>query len=158
MRKNATIKIQGYYTCKVTNKVVTVQILASNPKGGWEAVNTKTGKTIHIKGPERLIKKVSAPKDKAQANPAKKKTVTKKAVKPSKIPLLDAAAEVLKAESPLTCGQLIERLAETGLWTSDAATPANTLHAALSREIRIKGKESRFEKVIRGQFGLKAAG
>jgi len=33
-------------------------------------------------------------------------------------------------------------------------TPANTLHAAISKEIKTKGKDSRFEKVGRGQFAL----
>ena len=156
MRKNAKIEIKSFYTCKVTNKVVTVQILASSPKGGWEALNTVTGKKIHIKGPEQLIKKVSAPKDKAEksSKPAPKK----KAAKPSekKMSLLDATAEILKKQSPLTCKQLIEQMAETGLWTSNAATRANTLHAAISKEIRVKGETSRFEKVDRGQFGLMA--
>ena len=166
MKKNANIQLQGFYTCKVTNKVVTVQILTSSPKGGWEALNTNTGKKIHIKGPERLIKKVAAPKAKgkdSKPEKAPKKKVVKKAAskKPAqkktkgKLSLLDAAVEVLKKQSPLTCKQLVERLAEAGLWETDAATPANTLHAALSKEIRVKGKDSRFEKVDRGQFGLK---
>ena len=158
MRKNANIKLQGFYTCKVTNKVVTIQILSSNPKGGWDAVNTKTGKKIHIKGPERLIKSVSAPKGKASTKTAKKKTVKKATVdSKGKLSMLDAAEKVLKKMNPMTCKELIEMMAETGLWTSDAATPANTLHAALSKEIRVKGKESRFEKVDRGQFGLKVS-
>ena len=71
--------------------------------------------------------------------------------------MLDAAEKVLKKMNPMTCKELIEMMAETGLWKSDAATPANTLHAALSKEIRVKGKESRFEKVDRGQFGLKVS-
>ncbi len=182
MRKNANIEINGFYTCKVTNKEVTVQILASSPKGGWEAVNTKTGKKIHVKGPERLIKKVAAPKATGKTSkaekPAKmvvpvaqapKKKVAKKATskkaeskKPTKnsgnkMSLLDAAAEVLKKQAPLNCKQLIERMAEAGLWKSESGkTPANTLNAALSKEIRVKGNDSRFEKVDRGQFGLKA--
>ena len=182
MRKNANIEINGFYTCKVTNKEVTVQITASSPKGGWEALNTVTGKKLHIKGPERLIKKVAAQKAKGktskavkpskmvvpvtQAPPKKKavkkvtpkKAVQQKTAKPSKdkLSLLDATAIVLKKQSPLTCKQLIERMAEAELWKSESATPANTLHAALSKEIRVKGKDSRFEKVDRGQFGLKS--
>lgn len=169
MRKNANIELQGFYTCKVTNKVVTVQILASSPQGGWEALNTATGKKIHIKGPERLIKKVPAPKSKdskpatskkkvVKKTPSKKSEQTKTAKSSNnKLSLLDAAVEVLKKQSPLTCRQLIERMTEAELWKSETGkTPANTLHAALSKEIRVKGDESRFEKVDRGQFGLKA--
>ncbi|MBN1123354.1 MAG: hypothetical protein JXA82_00005, partial [Sedimentisphaerales bacterium] len=33
--------------------------------------------------------------------------------------------------------------------------PQNTLYAAIAKEIRTKGKDSRFQKVGRGQFALK---
>ena len=155
MRKNANIEINGFYTCKVTKKVTTIQILASTPKGGWEAVNTATGKKIHVKGPEHLIEKVDGPK----AKPEKPEPTApqKKPVKPkteSKLSLLDAAAVVLKTESPLNCRQMIEKMAAANLWASSAATPANTLSAAIAKEIRVKGDESRFAKVERGQFAL----
>ena len=156
MRTNANIEINGYYTCNVTNKEVTVQILASSPKGGWEALNTATGKTIHVKGPERLIKKVNGPKAKAEPAPAVPQKKTAKQIAKGEMSLLDAAVEVLKKQTPLTCKQLIERMAEAGLWQSKAATPANTLHAALSKEIRVKGDGSRFAKIERGQFSLQS--
>lgn len=101
-------------------------------------------------------KKTTAQKKTAKKKAVKKAT-SKKAQKSSanKMPLLDATFEVLKKQAPLTCKELIERMTEAGLWKSEAATPANTLHAALSKEIRIKGKEARFEKVDRGRFSLK---
>jgi len=171
MKKNANIELQGFYTCKAANnKVVTVQILASSPKGGWEAANVASGKKIYIAGPEKLIKKVSAPKEKAKAEKpvskekAKGKEISQqiKPAKPAKaekkdgkLSMLEAAEKVLEKESPLGCRQMVERMAEAGLWKTDAATPANTLHAALSKEVRVKGAESRFEKADRGKFGLK---
>src|SRR5210317_2261021 len=105
MRTNANIEINGFYTCKVTNKVVTIQILTSSPKGGWEAVNTVTGKKIHIKGPERLIEKV----DHSAGKPEKPapSTEQKKQSSKDKLSLLDAAVVVLKSESPLNCRQMI---------------------------------------------------
>ncbi len=155
MRANANIEINAYYTCKVTNKEVTVQILASSPKGGWEALNTATGKKIHINGPERLIKKVNGPKEKADKSAASKQPKkTAKQTTKGKMSLLDAAVEVLKKQAPLTSKQMIEQMAEAGLWESKAATPANTLHAAISKEIRVKGDNSRFKKIDRGQFSL----
>ena len=45
--------------------------------------------------------------------------------------------------------------AAKGYWQSAGGkTPANTLHAAIAKEIRTKGKASRFRKVGRGQFAL----
>lgn len=151
MRTNANIQLKSYYTCKVTNKEVTIQILASSPKGGWEALNTATGKTIHIKGPERLVRQVDGPAGNTEK--PESSTPSKQAAK-SKMSLLDAAAVVLETESPLTSRQMIERMAAAGLWTSNAATPSNTLHAAISKEIRIKKDQSRFAKIERGQFSL----
>jgi len=41
------------------------------------------------------------------------------------------------------------------LWTPrDGKTPANTLYAAISREIKLKGDASRFAKAERGKFAL----
>jgi len=37
---------------------------------------------------------------------------------------------------------------------SPAKTPANSLHAAMQREIRTKGPASRFVKAERGKFAL----
>ena len=48
---------------------------------------------------------------------------------------------------------LIEAMADQGLWTSPGGkTPANTLYAALFREINTKGDQSRFAKSGRGMF------
>jgi hypothetical protein len=67
---------------------------------------------------------------------------------------LSAASLVLKAaKAPMTCVELIEAMAAKKLWTSPGGkTPANTLHAAIAKEIKIKGAESRFKKGERGKF------
>ena len=145
------VNIDSFYICKVTKQIVTVKIVAENPEGGWDAVNTATGKKVHIKDARRLIKEVAPPE-------AQGKKPSKPEQRPqNKISLLDAAAKVLEKQSPLTCKELIEQMAKAELWTSQATTPANTLHAALSKEIRVKGDNSRFEKADRGQFQLKAS-
>lgn len=74
--------------------------------------------------------------------------------KPKHTSALDAAAEVLRnAGEALNCPALITKMAEGGLWTSpNGKTPHATLHAAINREIKTKGKEARFRKAERGKF------
>jgi hypothetical protein len=66
---------------------------------------------------------------------------------------LDAAAKVL-AESgePMRCGDIATAIIERGLWATKGKTPGATLNAAIIREIRDKGKESRFRRAGRGLF------
>jgi len=75
---------------------------------------------------------------------------------PAKLSALDAAARVLSASSQaLTCPELIAAMAAQGYWTSPAGkTPQATLHAALTREIKLKKEQSRFRKTERGKFAL----
>jgi hypothetical protein len=83
-----------------------------------------------------------APSKKAASTPA------------PKVGALSAASQVLKAaKAPMTCGELIEAMAAKKLWVSPGGkTPANTLHAAITKEINTKGDASRFKKGERGQF------
>ena len=69
---------------------------------------------------------------------------------------LDAAVKVLtEASEPMTTKAMIEAMAAKNYWTSPGGkTPHATLYSALLREIQNKGKDSRFTKVDRGQFGL----
>jgi hypothetical protein len=85
---------------------------------------------------------------------AAKSKATKAEPKAKKLSALDAAAKVLAtSKEPMNCVQLIEAMAAKKLWTSPGGkTPAQTLYAAILREINVKGKESRFKKVDRGQF------
>ncbi|MBL8825202.1 MAG: winged helix-turn-helix domain-containing protein [Planctomycetia bacterium] len=53
----------------------------------------------------------------------------------------------------MTCPELIDVMATEGLWSSPGGkTPANTLYAAISRDIKDKGKASAFRKAERGRF------
>ncbi len=73
---------------------------------------------------------------------------------------LDAAAQVLAdAGAPMNCKALIDAMAERGLWSSpNGKTPANTLYAAIAREIKVKGSDSRFAKGERGMFSFVGEG
>jgi hypothetical protein len=77
-------------------------------------------------------------------------TVTKS----KKLSAIAAAARVLsETGQALTCPELIEAMAAKRYWTSPGGqTPSSTLYAAIAREIKIKGKDSRFRKTERGKF------
>jgi hypothetical protein len=75
--------------------------------------------------------------------------------------LLDAAAHLLSLGTgdPMRCKDIVDLAAERGLWKPrDGKTPANTLSAAISREIKVKGEASRFVKAERGKFALAKKG
>jgi hypothetical protein len=175
MKKNA-VKVGGFYTAKVSDKVVTVRIDSTHSRTGWNATNTRTGKRIHIKSAQRLrgvvkgsasADAVEAPKA-AVANDSKaesngkaptRKARSKKAngnEKPKRLSALDAAAQVLKeTNKPMRATELIETMAERNLWKSPGGkTPHATLYAAMVREARDKGDASRFTKVDRGMFAF----
>ena len=172
--KNSDVKIGNHYKAKVTDKIVFVEILAENRHGGWDAKNLSTGKTVRIKSPQRLRGLVaesttSAPVGNSDQEPSNDihQEETPDTVEPVQntlrtkgMSLLDAAAQVLaEAKEPLNCKLMIKAITEKGYWQPAHAgkTPVNTLHAAIGAEIKKKGDTSRFEKVGRGQFGLRSS-
>jgi hypothetical protein len=102
--------------------------------------------------------------------PKTTKTAKVKAAKPTlsatkakvgsakKLGALAAAARVLgQSGQALNCREIVEQMASKGLWTSPGGqTPHATLHAAISREIKVKGKDSRFTKAGPGKFAGKS--
>jgi hypothetical protein len=72
---------------------------------------------------------------------------------------LNAAAQVLAAsDGPLSARELVERMADTGLWTSPRGkTPEATLYAGMLREINSQGDSARFQRVGRGRFAARKA-
>lgn len=73
---------------------------------------------------------------------------------------LDAAAKVLADKGePMRVSDIVEAAAKKGLWKSKAGkTPEATVYAAIIREIRDKGVESRFVKKDRGLFAAASPG
>ena len=92
---------------------------------------------------------------KAQANAARAEPPAS-AGNPAKRSALDAAVRALRERGQaMTCPELIAAMASQGYWTSPAGkTPQATLHAALTREIKLKKDQSRFRKTERGKFAL----
>jgi hypothetical protein len=173
--KDTDIHIGTCYDITVGNNTTAVRIMKPLPTGGWEAVTLSGNKTIVIKSGKRIVgphnpkadKQPKAQKtpDTGKRGPRGAKQRAAEVLDPMSVPLdkrlsaLDAAAKVLaEAGIPLNCKQMIEAMTEKGYWQPAHAgkTPANTLHAALGSEIKKKGAESRFEKVGRGQFGLRS--
>ncbi len=72
--------------------------------------------------------------------------------------LLDAVADLLSAGTgdAMRCKDIVDLAVTRGLWSprNGGKTPANTLHAAIQREINTKGDDSRFVKADRGKFAL----
>ena len=97
-------------------------------------------------------------RERAEAARAKAKaTKPPKAKGEKKLFALDAAVEVLRgARKPMGAKELVEQMAERGLWSSPAGkTPWATLYAAMITEVNKKGKNSRFEKADKGLFRLR---
>ena len=157
MKKNE-VKLGEMYVAKVSDRLVPVRIDSVHSRQGWNATNTKTGKRIHIKSPERL-RGAAKPTAKAEASKAveatvandekdeapgkaaclratnrqaTRKTKSKKAggkQKPKRVSALDAAARVLAgADKPMRAQELIAAMAEQGLWSSPAG---KTPHATV---------------------------
>ena len=82
----------------------------------------------------------------------------KEPAKPKRKGALTAAAELLcRTEQELGCSAMVNMLLAEGSWHTTGKTPANTLHAAISREIKQKGSEARFVVVGRGKFAASPA-
>ena len=165
--KKSDVHIGKQYTAKVSHKLVVVEILNENPNGGWDAKNLSTGKMVRIKSAQRLRgfakqAPVSAPVATEEPTPSQpaaelKSTHTSQPAPNKRLSALDAATQVLaEADEPMNCRQLIITMTEKVYWqpTNAGKTPQNTLHAAISKEIKTKGADSRFAKVGRGQFTL----
>ncbi len=60
--KKDEIEVGQAYTAKVSGNLTTVVIEAENPHGGWDAINTRTGKQVHIKSAQRLRRKTTQPR------------------------------------------------------------------------------------------------
>jgi len=85
-----------------------------------------------------------------------KRRTNSKVATPKRVSALDAAAIVLKsAKEPMNAEALIAEMAKRKLWASpNGKTPAQTLYAAIGREIAAKGRSSRFVKIERGMFAI----
>jgi len=131
-------------------KIVSLAEYEADAKGSAPAADVGPG----------AEKPAKATKD---AKPAPKRDTGEpdaKGDEPKRMSIMSAAVKVLEerdpADGPLTCPQMLERMTAKGYWSParGGKTPANTLYAAILREINTKGEASRFDKVERGKFSL----
>ena len=59
--KKKEVEIGGVYVAKVSDKLAKVRIIGECVHGGWNAVNTETGRSIRIRSAQRLRYKTTAP-------------------------------------------------------------------------------------------------
>ena len=70
--------------------------------------------------------------------------------------LLDATQLVLaESKKAMTTREIVAACAKRQYWVSNAATPWQTLNAALNRDIQASGTQSRFQKNERGLYSLR---
>jgi hypothetical protein len=116
--------------------------------------------TIETSKRRRLIMATKKPSKTTTESPKATKQAKKapakraKADAGNKLSTLDAAAKVLsETRQPMTCREIVEAMAAKSYWTSPGgATPWSTLNAAIAREIKVKGADSRFVKSVCGKF------
>ena len=85
-----------------------------------------------------------------------KRPLVKRVVIVTRLNLLDAAYRVLsEVKKAMTTREIVAACAKKQYWVSKAATPHQSLTAALNREIEAKGTQSRFQKIERGKFTLR---
>jgi len=169
--KEQDIRIGGFYNVKVGSHTTVVRMMSLAKDGGegWQAITLAGDKDMVIRSASRIVSaynpnqdrdKAAAPKRAARAEKPTSAQVCEAFNKlPKRLSALDAAAKVLaEANGPLTCKQMLDAMVADGLWkpSQGGKTPANTLHAAIGTEIKKKGDAARFEKVGRGQFGLRS--
>ncbi|MBN1941925.1 MAG: GIY-YIG nuclease family protein [Phycisphaerae bacterium] len=171
--RSSAVQRETFLKSCAGGNLVPVKITSEHDNGGSVGEIEKSGKPIRVKSPQRLRKCLSDAKTKpakriltkaeyeAEANQdapvAKKRDTGERAVKDGKkLSLIRVAAIVLEAcERPMTCGEIISKAIESNAWKpGKGLTPANTLSAAIRREINVKGDASRFRLAERGKFEL----
>jgi hypothetical protein len=157
--KKADVHLGATYLVKVAGNLVPVKIDREHDNGGWEGTSVKTGKTIRIKSPQRLRKRLDEEKPKPDGDPTRKPAAAKSEAKDNadkRMSCLDAAAKVLdEAGEPMNTMDMFNAMVTAEYWSSDKATPQNTIYAAILREIANKGEASRFRRAEqRGKFEL----
>jgi hypothetical protein len=116
--------------------------------------STETRATTPASQSQVVETSASAGTAEPQAQRPKKGRAPKKAEGGKKLSALDAAAQVLaEGGTALNCQELIQAMADKGLWVSPGGkTPAATLYSAILRELQTKGDLARFRKTERGKF------
>lgn len=94
---------------------------------------------------------------KEKVEKAEKKEKKEKAPKKERHSAINIAADILRhAATPMTTGEMMDAMLKKHKWETKGKTPAATLYSAILREMKVKGKASRFAKTERGKFAAVA--
>ena len=150
--KATHIQIGKTYEVQAGRNTTTVKVESFNPKtGGW-VCTTQSGKSLNIKDAARFVREIEPKKTATKTTTQNINSITKteraKGGKPQgKMSGLDAAHKVLtEAGRPMNVREIFETAMLNGYCNLKGATPALTISAAIQREIKTKGAESRFVK------------
>ena len=171
------VKIGKCYIARLTKGEAPVRIESTHEDGGWVAKTLLTSRITRIKTKEQIVREYDPDEpeevvetiletEPVEETPAEVNVnewseesetediyVSLRRKPRSPMTLLDAAHRVLSEYGgDLNAREIVEAAVEKGYWVTGGKTPANTLNAAIAREIKIKGEESRFAKQNRGRF------
>ena len=172
------IKISGCYIARFTKVEMPVRIESLETNGTWKARSLTHGRIVFVKSESQILQECSesdlveyaktvmpnrrSKKQKPITNmpPIATETASVRKPKPKRpsvpefsMTMLDAAYRVLReSQKPLTCQEIIDLVFKKKYARSNGATPANTINAAIIREIGRLGDQARFVKVGRGLF------
>jgi hypothetical protein len=152
------------YRAVVRGKVAIVTVKAPHADGGWDVEVISTGSRHRVSSAAGFLcecdqngKPVEAQAKAGEKKAPAAKAAATKADKKKRTGGLDAAMKVMaEAGKPMNTADIVKVALEKGYWSTNGKTPSATIYAAIIREIAIKGQASRFRKVARGKFALKA--
>ena len=175
------LKIGCCYVVKFTKVEMPVRIESLEANGTWKARSLTHGRIVFVKNESQILRECNendlleyaktvtpnrrSRKQKPVSNmpPIATETASVRKPKPKRpsvpvfsMTMLDAAYRVLReSQKPLTCQEITDFVFKKKYARSSGSTPANTLNAAIGREIKAKGVDSRFIKVGRGLFTVR---
>ena len=168
---------QCFYARFATRELV-VRIDDDAPGGGWVARSLTHGRKVFIRSVDQILYRcdengiqavadATVPNRRSKAIPPPTSTQERPpmyssagsqqpAVARSSLPLLDAAAVILReSKTALSTREIIALVVAENLWQPTGVTPWATLNAALNRDLQANGTQSRFKKKGRGKFALR---
>jgi len=135
--KKEDIRINGYYSAKVSDKLTVVRIVEEHHNGGWLATNTKTGKQVRIKSAAKLRGEV-----KPDGTPIRKPKATKPVAKdatPEKT-TIETQEDTIDKEDAAEVEPGVEPTETTPDATEDTSEPAESHTVQPSRRGAMAGE------------------
>ncbi len=172
------IKIGSCYIAKFAKVTMPVRIESRKDNGIWLSRSLTHGRIVFVRNEAQLLRECSENDLSELAKTVLPNRRSKKPAPAPKMPVetvqaaqdckvkrrqpsvpeyslsgLDASYRILKeSKKPLTCQEIVDRAVQRKLWRTSGATPQNTLNAAIIRDLKANGEQSRFVKVGRGMF------